>query len=96
MKISEITLNDVKEYINAPDETDRNVQMLIDASKKFILGRTGIKEDELDNYEDLTMVLLILCSDLYDQRQFMLDSNNGVPLNVIVESILNMHSFNLV
>lgn len=95
MKISEITLNDVKEYINAPDETDRNVQMLIDASKKFILGRTGIKEDELDNYEDLTMVLLILCSDLYDQRQFMLDSNNGVPLNVIVESILNMHSFNL-
>lgn len=96
MKISEITLNDVKEYINAPDETDRNVQMLIDASKKFILGRTGIKEDKLDNYEDLTMVLLILCSDLYDQRQFMLDSNNGVPLNVIVESILNMHSFNLV
>lgn len=96
MKISEITLDTIKNYINAPDEDDKNIQMLLDASKHFILGRTGIKEDELDNYEDLTMVVLCLCSDFYDRRQFMIDSNNGVPVNVVVESILNMHSFNLV
>ena len=95
MKISEITLDTIKEYINAPEEDDKNIQMLFDASKQFILGRTGIEEDKLDNYEDLTMALLVLCSDFYDQRQFMLDSNNGVPVNAIVESILNMHSFNL-
>ncbi len=95
MKISEITINTIKEYINAPYENDGNIKMLLDASKKFILSRTGIKEDELDNFEDLTIVVLCLCSDMYDKRQFMLDSNNGVPLNMIVESILNMHSYNL-
>ena len=95
MKISQITTNVIKEYINAPEETDATIQMLLDASKKFILSRTGIAEDKLDDYEDLTIVVLALCSDMYDQRQFMLDNNNGVPTNVIVERILNMHSFNL-
>ena len=81
---------------NAPEEKDKIVQLLLDSSKHFIKNRTGISEDEkLDKYEDLTIALLCLCSDMYDRRQFMLDSNSGVPLNVIVESILNMHSFNL-
>ena len=96
MKISEITLDVVKDYINAPEEADKTIQMLLDASKRFVQKRTGIVDDKLDDYEDLTMVVLILCSDFYDQRQFMLDSNNGVPINAIADSILNMHSFNLV
>lgn len=96
MKISEITLEMIKDYINAPEEKDKTVQLLLDSSKHFIKNRTGISDDEkLDKYEDLTLALLCLCSDMYDRRQFMLDSNNGVPINVIVESILNMHSFNL-
>jgi hypothetical protein len=96
MKISEVTTDIVKEYINASDEKDTVINMLISASKQYILQYTSIKETELDKYEDLTMVLLILCSDFYDKRQFMLDSNSGVPVNAIVESILNMHAFNLV
>lgn len=96
MKISEVTTTVVKDYINAPDETDNIINMLIASSKQYILRYTGIKENKLDEYEDLTIALLVLCADFYDQRQFMLDSNNGVPVNAIVESILNMHAFNLV
>lgn len=96
MKIREVTTAIVKDYINAPDEIDTVINMLITASKQFIINYTGIKEDKLDEYEDLTIALLVLCADFYDQRQFMLDSNNGVPVNAIVESILNMHAFNLV
>lgn len=96
MKISEVTTDIVKEYINALEEKDTVINMLISASKQYILRYTGIKEEKLNEHEDLTMVLLILCSDFYDKRQFMLDSNSGVPVNAIVESILNMHAFNLV
>ena len=96
MKISEVTTDIVKEYINALEEKDTVINMLISSSKQYILQYTGIKEEKLNEYEDLTMVLLILCSDFYDKRQFMLDSNSGVPINAIVESILNMHAFNLV
>lgn len=96
MKISEVTTAIVKDYINALEETDTVINMLITASKQYILKYTGIQENKLDEYEDLTIVLLILCADFYDQRQFMLDSNNGVPVNAIAESILNMHTFNLI
>ncbi|MDY3960173.1 head-tail connector protein [Romboutsia timonensis] len=96
MKISEITLDTVRDYINAFEETDKNIQMLLDASKHFILKRTGIAEDKLDNYEDLSIVALCVCSDMYDRRQFTNDTSSGTTVNPIVDSILNMHSFNLV
>lgn len=96
MKISEVTTAVVKDYINAPYETEQVINMLVTAAKSYILQQTGINKDKLDEYEDLTIVLLILCADFYDQRQFIMDSNNGVPTNVIVESILGQYSFNLV
>lgn len=96
MKISEITLDVVKDYINAFEEADANIQMLLNASKFYILKRTGIPEDKLDDYEDLTIVVLCICSDMYDRRQFTNDTTSGTTVNPIVDSILNMHSFNLV
>ena len=44
MKISEVTTDIVKEYINAPDEKDTVINMLISASKQYILQYTSIKE----------------------------------------------------
>lgn len=96
MKISEITLDTVRDYINAFEETDETIQMLLNASKYFILKRTGIAEDKLDEYEDLSIVTLCVCSDMYDRRQFTNDTTSGTTVNPIVDSILNMHSFNLV
>lgn len=96
MKISEVTTNIVKDYINAPDEKDTVINMLISASKQYILKYTAIKENKLDEYEDLTMALLVLCADFYDQRQFMGDNNTAVNTNKIVESMLNMYAFNLI
>ncbi len=93
MKISEVTTDIVKDYINALDEKDTVINMLISASKQYILKYT---ETELDKYEDLTIALLVLCADFYDQRQFMSDNNTAVNTNKIVESMLNMYAFNLI
>ena len=95
MKISEVTTDIVKDYINALDEKDEVINMLISASKQYILKYTAIKETELDKYEDLTIALLVLCADFFDQRQFMGD-NTAVNTNKIVESMLNMYAFNLI
>lgn len=96
MKISEVTTDIVKDYINAPDEKDTVINMLISASKQYILKYTAIKENKLDEHEDLTIALLVLCADFYDQRQFMSDNNTAVNTNKIVESMLNMYAFNLI
>ncbi|MCF0163192.1 MAG: phage gp6-like head-tail connector protein [Fusobacterium necrophorum] len=96
MKISEVTLEYVKDYINAEHEKDYVINMILKAAKSYITNFTGLEEDELDKYEDITIALLVLCTDFYDQRNFILTENyNGLNVNIIVDNILNMYSKNL-
>lgn len=101
MKVSEITINDVVEYLRLEDGeyTDANIQTLLDTAKVFIEGYTGIPlttTDEtvktLDDYEDFYIVVMVLCQDMYDNRSYYVDKNN---LNKVVDTILGMHSVNL-
>ena len=94
-KISEITYTDVAEYIRLLEvtEADRNyINNLISISKDYIQKYTGIAEENLDNYNDLVIVVFVLCQDMYDNRSLYVDNSN---LNKVVETILGMHSINL-
>ena len=94
-KISDITSADVAEYLRLPEVTtdDTNtLNNLIGVSKAFISSFTGRSMEELDNYQDFVIVLLILCQDMWDNRTLYVDSSN---LSHVVETILGMHSVNL-
>lgn len=94
-KISEITYTDVADYIRLTEisEDDINtLNTLITISKNFIIKNTGIAEEDLDNYQDLIIVVFILCQDMYDNRALYVDKSN---LNKVVDTILGMHSINL-
>ena len=56
------------------------------------MSYTGRTETELDSYQDFVVVVLVLVQDMYDNRTMYVDSNN---LNTVVETILGMHSTNL-
>ena len=101
MKVSEISVSNVVEYLKLEEGeyTDVNIQTLIDTAKVFIEGYTGIpitSTDEtvktLDAYEDFYIVVMVLCQDMHDNRSLYIDKNN---LNKVVETILGMHSVNL-
>ena len=94
-KISEITYTDIADYIRLddPNESEINtLNTLINISKNFISNYTGRTAQELDNYQDVVIVVLILCQDMWDNRTLYVDKNN---LNKVVETILNMHCTNL-
>ena len=94
MKISDVTLTAMREYLRAETETDDTfLTAVMAAARKMILNYTGLPEDELDNYEDLTIVYQIICSDMYDVRSLTVASDK---LNPTVKIILNMYSRNLV
>lgn len=99
MKISEITLSDVKKYLHVyDDEDDMLINGVMSAAKAYITGYTGLSEVELDNHEDISIAFLCLCSDMYDVRAVILQSNRisaGAPENPTVKVILGMHSVNL-
>lgn len=94
-KVSEITAADIADYIRLPEVTadDTNtLNNLLAVAKAFIVNYTGRSEEELDNYADFVIVVLILCQDMWDNRTLYVDKTN---LNKVVETILGMHSVNL-
>ncbi len=94
-KVSDITANDLAEYIRIEnvDASDLNtLNTLYSVATEYICNYTGIAESELDDAVDLIIVVLILVQDMWDNRTMYVDSNN---LNKTVETILNLHSVNL-
>lgn len=93
MKISEITVADLKNYLHVYHTEDDNLlSAILIASKAFVKGYTGLPEDMLNISEDLSMAVLILSSELYDNRTYTVDNTN---VNPVIQTILSMHSVNL-
>lgn len=94
MKVSEIKVSDIANYLKLEPEdyTEPEIQALIDTSKAFIRSYTGLNDEAIDTHEDFTIVVYILCQDMYDNRSMYVDKNN---INKVVETILSMHSVNL-
>lgn len=93
MKVSEITYKDIANYIRLTEVSEEDkifLTNLINIAKKFVEGYTGVKD--LDLHEDFVIVVYILCQDMYDNRTLYVDKTN---LNKVVETILGMHSVNL-
>jgi len=94
MKISTIGYEEVADYLRITDLTSEDkslLESLITIAIKFICKYTGLEESDLDDDEDFSIVLLILCQDMYDNRTLYVDSSN---LNNVVQTILGMHSRN--
>jgi len=92
-KVSEITANDVATYIRLeePDQDDMaTLNTLLGVAKQYIIDYTG--QTDLDTYQDFVIVVLILCQDMWDNRTLYVDKLN---LNKVVDTILGMHSVNL-
>ncbi len=94
-KVSEITPQDVADYIRLDELTDdetNTLDTLIEVSKAFIVQYTGRSAEELDNYPEMVIVVLILCQDMYDNRTLYVDK---AGMNRAVETILSLHCVNL-
>ena len=94
-KVSDITYTDVATYLRLAEvsESDQNyLTALINVALTYISNYTGISSSNLDDYQDFVIVVFVLCQDMYDTRSLYVDNTN---LNNVVETILGMHSINL-
>ena len=95
LKVSDITAQDCAEYIRLVDadaEDIKTLSTLLMVAKVYVGEYTGRSIQELDNYKDIIIAVLILVQDMWDNRTLYVDTNNA---NKVVESILGMHSVNL-
>ena len=99
-KVSEITIEDVADYLRLVEYDDRDIETYLNIAKNYISNYTGIpeptEEDEedaetLDSFADFVIVVYVLCQDMYDNRSMYVNSGN---INKVVQTILDMHTRN--
>lgn len=94
-KVSDITVKCVADYLRLDEVTESEkdtLTTLISIATSFIKSYTGLDDDGVDKYSEFVIVALILCQDMWDNRTMYVDSKD---LNNTVQSILAMHSVNL-
>jgi hypothetical protein len=93
MKINEIDLTQLKNYLHVyHTEDDTLLNAILVAAKAFVRNYTGLSPENLDISEDLSMAVFILGAELYDNRVYTVDNTS---INPAIQTILNMHSVNL-
>lgn len=93
--VSQITPQDLADYLRIcePTTDDLNtLSTLLTVAKVYVGEYTGRTIQDLDNYKDIIIVVMILVQDMFDNRTLYVESDN---VNKVVESILNLHSVNL-
>ena len=93
--VSQITAQDVADYLRISEVTEddtNTLNTLLTVAKSYITQYTGQTIENLDTLEDIIIVVFILCQDMWDNRSLYVDSSNS---NKVVESILGLHSVNL-
>lgn len=94
-KVSEVTAADLAEYLRVGEVAESEegfLNTIIGAAKSYMCKYTGLAAEQLDESRDLVQVFWVLCQDMYDNRALYVDSAN---VNRMVQSILDMHSVNL-
>lgn len=93
MKVSEISLETVKDYLKVENDIeDGLIDNILTASKNYVKNYTGLTDEEIDKKEDITLAVLVLANEMYSNREYTVEKN---ILNPVITSILDMHSMNL-
>lgn len=92
MKLSQVTLDIIRDYLRIP-EVGPELPLIRDAALHYIRTYTGLGDAQLEDHEDLSIALLVLCAELYDNRQMSVQNGR---MNPVIEQILSAHAVNLV
>ena len=95
MVVSDITMSDVAGYLRIAELTESDqslIPQMIEAAKAYVMKYTGLDAAGMDLCPDIVMVIYVLCQDMYDNRTLYVNSSN---ISNVVETILGMHSINL-
>lgn len=94
MKLSEIKITDVEEYLRLEygSYSEGVMSAVMAAAEKYILEYTGLSKEQADEKEEFYIAYMALCQDMFDNRTMYVDKTN---INKTVETILGMHCINL-
>jgi len=97
MKLSEIDVPFVKEYLRQDGhEDDKLIGAILEGAKDYIVKYTGQSLEQLEDGEDLTIAVLVLCAEFYDNRTINVNDRLNLRVNMMLESLIGRYSLNLI
>lgn len=95
MKLSEIDVPFVKEYLRQDgDEDNKLIGAILEGAKDYIVKYTGQSLEQLEESEDLTIAVLVLCAEFYDNRTISVNDRLNLRVNIMLESLIGRYSVN--
>lgn len=92
MKVSEIDLPTLKQYLRVDgDADDILLNAYLDSAKEYMASYIGCKITDLDKYAPLAVVAMAIVSDAYEVRQF---TSSTITKNPLIEQMLGMYCDN--
>lgn len=92
MKTSELTLDVIKQYLRIDgNDDDILLNAFLNASIQYCTSYMGCTLEDLEKYDDVTIVILALVADSYEVRQF---TTSTVTTNPIMQGVLDLHCSN--
>lgn len=97
MKVSELTIPIIGNYCrimddDVSDSENLSLEAMKIAAISYARSYTGLSDSEMERHEDITIAILTLIADMYDNRSMIVDKNN---VNRTAEGILSMYAKNL-
>lgn len=97
MKVSELTIPIIANYCRIMDDDlsdseNISLEAMKIAAISYARSYSGLSDLEMERHEDITIAILTLIADMYDNRSMIVDKNN---VNRTAEVILSMHAKNL-
>lgn len=94
MKVSELTLDIIKQYLRIDgNDDDILLQMLLASSIQYCTSYMGCTTEDLNKYDDVMIVVLSLIADSYEVRQF---TTSTITLNPVMQGVLDLHCSNFI
>ena len=75
MKINDVPDSLIIKHCNVYDDDMDLIKLYKESAKSYIKSYTGLDDDGINKYEDLTIVYLNLISDMYDNRSFTVEND---------------------
>lgn len=97
MIVSKITTRDIVLYLklepeDLTEEQYNEIDGFLTAAKNYVMSHTGLTPDQVDEHEDLSVAVFILCQEFYDNRSAYAPSSQS-PSKTL-ECILSIHCKN--
>lgn len=92
LTLDELIVKENEEYkingLNGFSVDDRLITAITEASKSYVCNYTGQSIDQLEEHEDVTIAVLVLIAEFYDNGTINVNDRLNLRVNMMLESLL--------